>query len=180
MYLFITILIMEILVGAEIDLFVPSFPEIQTIFNISTFEVELLLGINFIGHCITSLIVGNLGDRFGRKAIIIIGLMIFVIGSMFCAVATHYYALLLGRLLQGIGIAGIAVLGYVVIADIYSAERQQMLGILNGAITLGMDFAPVIGSYVSFLLGWRGNFSILLALGLICLVWEYYSFLKGK
>ncbi len=68
---------MEILVGAEIDLFVPSFPEIQTIFNISTFEVELLLGVNFIGHCITSLIVGNLGDRFGRKAIIIIGLIIF-------------------------------------------------------------------------------------------------------
>lgn len=83
MRLFITVTIMEILAGAEVDLFVPSFPDIQDTFNLSTFMTELLLGVNLIAYCITSLIVGNLGDRYGRKPIIILGLLIFNLGSLF-------------------------------------------------------------------------------------------------
>ena len=83
MKLLITVIIMEILTGAEIDLFVPSFPEIQDTFNLSTFMTELLLGVNLTSYCITSLIVGNLGDRYGRRPIIILGLLIFNLGSLF-------------------------------------------------------------------------------------------------
>ena len=71
--MFFTVLILAILSGAEIDLFTPSFPELQTIFNLSPSTIELLLSVNLIAHCISSLIVGNLGDRYGRKTIIIIG-----------------------------------------------------------------------------------------------------------
>lgn len=67
---FITVLIMEILAGAEVDLFVPSFPDLQKAFNLSPFMVELLLGVNLTAHCITSLIVGNLGDKYGRRPIL--------------------------------------------------------------------------------------------------------------
>ncbi|MFP3018273.1 MAG: MFS transporter [Candidatus Tisiphia sp.] len=181
MNLFITILIMEVLAGAEVDLFVPSFPDLQDTFNLSTFKVEFLLGINLIAHCVTSLIVGNLGDRFGRKLIIIIGLIIFIIGSSFCTFALNYYMLLFGRFLQGIGISGVAVLGYVVLADLYSVKQQQkMMGTLNGAISLAMAFAPVVGSYVNFLLSWRGNFAILLIFGLFCLISGVLFIPKGQ
>ncbi len=181
MNLFITILIMEVLAGAEVDLFVPSFPDLQDSFNLSTFKVEFLLGINLIAHCVTSLIVGNLGDRFGRKLIIIIGLIIFIVGSSFCTFALNYYMLLSGRFLQGVGISGVAVLGYVVLADLYSVKQQQrMMGALNGAISLAMAFAPVVGSYVNFLLSWRGNFAILLIFGLFCLIIGVLFIPKGQ
>jgi DHA1 family bicyclomycin/chloramphenicol resistance-like MFS transporter len=181
MNLFITILIMEVLAGAEVDLFVPSFPDLQDTFNLSTFKVEFLLGINLIAHCVTSLIVGNLGDRFGRRVIIIIGLIIFVVGSIFCMFGLNYYMLLFGRFLQGIGISGVAVLGYVVLADLYSVKQQQkMMGILNGAVTLAMAFAPVVGSYVDFLLSWRGNFAILLIFGIFCLITGLLFIPKGQ
>ena len=88
MYLFITILIMEILGGAEVDIFVPSFPDLQRTFNLSPFMVELTLAVNLTAHCLTSLIVGNLGDRYGRRPIILIGLYVFIVGSVFCIFST--------------------------------------------------------------------------------------------
>ena len=168
---FFTIFVMYTLCGAEIDLFVPSFPELQRVFNLSPFMVELTLGVNLVAHCLTSLVVGSLGDRFGRKAIIVIGIIIFILGSLCCVYASVYWVLLFGRLLQGIGISGPAVLSYVVIADIYPVDKQQQLmGVLNGVIAFAMAFAPVIGSYVSLSFHWQGNFVVLLSMGILSLI----------
>ncbi len=170
MSLFITILIMGILGGAEVDIFVPSFPDLQRTFNLSPFMVELTLAVNLTAHCLTSLIVGNLGDRYGRRPIILMGLGVFIVGSVFCIFSTAYWQLLFGRFLQGAGISAPVVLAYLVIADKYSASRQQQLmGVLNGALTLGMAFAPVVGSYVNMFFHWQGNFVVLLILSLVCL-----------
>jgi DHA1 family bicyclomycin/chloramphenicol resistance-like MFS transporter len=98
------------------------------------------------------------------------GLLVFIFGSTLCIFATEYWLLLSGRLLQGVGIAGPAVLSYLVIADTYSTgEQQRLMGILNGVITLAMAFAPVIGSYVNLFFNWQGNFVVLLVLGIISL-----------
>lgn len=181
MRLFITVIIMEILAGAEVDLFVPSFPDIQDTFNLSPFMTELLLGVNLIAYCITSLIVGNLGDRYGCKPIIILGLLIFNLGSLFCVFSNNYESILFGRFLQGAGISAVAVLVYVVLADIYSVQEQQkLMGILNGTISLSMATAPVIGSYVDLFWGWRANFVLLFILGLISLVLAIFFIPKGQ
>lgn len=169
--LFFTILIIIILAGAEVDLFIPSFPDLIQEFELSPLLVQLTLSVNFISYCISSLFVGSMGDRYGRKPLIIGGLVIFIIGSIFCTFANSFAALVLGRLFQGIGMAGPAVLGYVVIADITPTEKQPgVLGTLNGMITLAMAFAPVIGSYINMWFGWHGNFIVLLGLGIISLI----------
>lgn len=108
--LFFAILIMGILTGTEIDLFVPSLPELQQIFHLSPFMAELTLGVNLLANCVGALFVGAIGDRYGRKSVIVGGLSIFIIGSLLCVYAIEYWHLLLGRLLQGIGISGPAVL----------------------------------------------------------------------
>lgn len=169
MLLLMTVIVMEILSGAEIDIFVPSFPDLQHTFHLSPFMVELTLGVNLTAHCVTSLIVGNLGDKYGRRPIILLGLGIFIIGSLFCIFATAYWQLLFGRFWQGVGVSAPAVLSYLVLADKYSASKQQQLmGVLNGAMNLAIAFAPVVGSFVNMFFSWRGNFVVLLALSLIC------------
>lgn len=175
-----TLLLMGILVGAEVDLFIPSFPELQTQFNLTPFMVELSLGVNLIGQSLTSFFAGTLGDKYGRKPIILGGLAVFILGSWMCVFANFYGEIIVGRLLQGIGVSGPAVLSFLVIADMYSVEKQQkLMGALNGLITIAMAFAPVLGSYISFYFQWRGNFVALLLLGGLCFVLGWIFLPKG-
>jgi len=82
----------------------------------------------------------------------------------------------LGRFLQGIGMAGPSVLGYVLIADAYPLKKQMaVMGLLNGTVTMAMAFAPVIGSYVNLFFNWRANFFILLCLAVLSLVASYVT-----
>lgn len=172
--LFLTVLITIILAGAEVDLFIPSFPNLIHEFNLSPILVQLTLSMNFLSYCVSSLFVGSMGDRYGRRPIIIGGLVVFIMGSLFCVFATSFPLLVIGRFLQGIGMAGPAVLGYVVIADITPIEKQAgLMGTLNGVITFAMAFAPVIGSYINIYFGWKGNFVVLLSLGILSLTLSF-------
>ena len=180
MSVFLTVIIMIILTGAEIDLFIPSFPELQATFGLTPFMVELTVGLNLLANCIAAFLIGNLGDRYGRRPVILAGLWVFIAGSVFCTFASAYYQLLIGRVLQGIGIAAPAILAYVVIADKFPAsEQQKKMGTINGVITLAMAFAPVLGSYINRAFHWQGNFAFLLGLGIVCLILGYMFLPKG-
>ncbi len=165
----------------EIDIFIPSYPELQQQFALSPAKVQLCLSLNFATYCLGSLYAGALGDRYGTRKVILYGLAIFVIGSIACCFATSFTSILWGRVLQGLGMAAPASLGYVVIAEKYAPEKQaSMLGTLNGFITVAMAFAPVIGSYVAIYAGWRGNFAVLLLLALISLCFSFFILPKDQ
>ncbi len=181
MFRFITIVFIDILSGVEVDLFIPSFPELQRVFDLSPFSVQLTLSINFVAYCLCSLFAGTLGDRYNRRHVMLGSLVIFVLGSFCCVFAPNFPVLLLGRLLQGIGMAGPAVLAYVLIADEYPIEQQPaILGIYNGIFNLSVAFAPVVGSYVNLYFNWRGNFVVILALGVISLAMGYFAIPNRK
>lgn len=176
MFRLITIIFIQILVGVEIDLFTPSFPELQRIFQLTPVMVQLMLSINFIAYCVACLFAGALGDRFNRRTVMLTSLGIFVAGSLLCITAQHYAFLILGRFLQGIGIAAPCTLSFVIITDEYPLEKQPaLMGTLNGIVTLAMACAPVLGSYVALYTNWRGNFLILLMLGIICLSLSWFA-----
>src|SRR5579863_2290959 len=168
--LLVTVILMDLLAGIEFDLFVPSFPELQSQFSLSPSLVEALLSVNFIGYCLSLFFVGGLADRYGRKPIILIGLITFIIGSGLCLWATAYPFLLAGRFLQGIGIASPAILSFLIIADSYPLKKQQYyMAMLNGVMNTSVAIAPVVGSYISLYFHWQGNFITLLLLGLMAL-----------
>jgi DHA1 family bicyclomycin/chloramphenicol resistance-like MFS transporter len=164
--LLFTVILMDLLAGMEFDLFVPSFPELQSHFSLSPFLVESLLSVNFIGYCLSLFFVGGLADRYGRKPILLLGITTFVVGSVFCLWATSYPFLLVGRFLQGVGVAAPAILSFLIIADSYPLKQQQFLMMmLNGVMNTAAGLAPTIGSYITLYFYWQGNFKVLLLLG---------------
>ena len=171
MFLLLTVILMDFLSGMEFDLFVPSFPELQVHFDISSFWVEAGLSVNFIGYCLSLFWVGAMADRYGRKPLLLLGLILFVGGSLLCVWAPFYNLLLMGRFLQGIGVAAPAILSFLIIADSYPLSSQQrFLALLNGVMNISVAVAPLVGSYITFYFHWRGNFMALLALGLLVLI----------
>lgn len=166
-----TIILMDLLTGMEFDLFVPSFPELQHQFALSPFWVEALLSINFLGYCLSLFFVGGLADRYGRKPIIMLGLSIFIIGSLLCLWAPCYLLLLVGRFFHGIGVAAPAILSFLIIADAYPLKQQQVfMAMMNGIMNLAVAASPVLGSYITFYYHWQGNFIMLLSLALFTLL----------
>jgi len=169
--LLLTVILMDLLAGTEFDLFVPSFPELQDHFHLTPAWVEALLSVNFIGYCLSLFFVGGLADRYGRKPVILIGIMTFIVGSTLCLWGISYNMVLVGRFLQGVGIAAPAILSFLIIADAYPLKQQQFyMAMLNGVMNTSVVIAPVIGSYITLYFHWQGNFIALLLLGLMTLV----------
>lgn len=170
-----------ILTGAEMDLFTPSFPELAKVFNLTPFMVELTLSVNFIAYCICCLYAGTLSDRYGRRPLILFGLLIFVGGSLLCILASNFSILLLGRFLQGIGISGPAVLCYIIVLDQCSPQKKPaVLALLDGITTIAIAFSPILGSYLTFYFNWQANFILLLCLGLLCWIISFLSIPSQK
>src|SRR5579863_4661889 len=117
MPLFLTLVFIEFLVAAEMDILVPSFPSLQKEFFLTPFLVQFVLTLNGLAYAISSLFVGPIGDRFGRHPIILGGLFIFVAGCLLMLSADNYVVLIMGRILQGIGMAGSAVFVFVIASD---------------------------------------------------------------
>jgi MFS transporter, DHA1 family, multidrug resistance protein len=101
-----------------------------------------LLSVNFIG---------GLADRYGRKPIILLGLITFIIGSIVCLMTASYHLFLFGWFLQGVGVASPAILSFLIIADSYPLKEQQfLLAMLNGSLNIAAGIAPVIGRYLTY------------------------------
>lgn len=176
---FLTILFVVFVSAAEIDICVPSFPQIQYEFVISPFQTECLLGANLLFHCIAALFAGNLGDKYGRKRVVNIGLGVFILSSLLCYFSVGYYSLLIGRILQGIGVAASIVLAPVIILDFYEKEKQQkVMSLFNGFGTLAICLAPTMGSFATLFFNWRFNFLLLVLLGSLALA-VFHAFIPS-
>ncbi len=175
-FLILCAVTMDLLVGMEFDLFVPSFPVLQESFHLSVTQVEALLSVNFLGYCLGIPFVGTLSDRQGRKPLILYGLGLFILGSLLCLFGKNYGVLLTGRFLQGLGISAPGILSFLIIADRFPLKKQQtLMGLLNASMNLACALAPVFGSFLTLYFGWKGNFSSLLMLGVAALIMVFFA-----
>lgn len=165
------ILVISLLTGAiEIDLSVPSFPDIADYFAISDTLTQMTVAVNFLGFCLSSAIYGPLSDAFGRRKIMLIGNGLMLVGAIGCAVANSIEFLLLSRFIQGIGASTSAVVAFAMIADIYSSQKSaDLIGSMNSLITVFMSIAPIAGGFINESIGWRGNYIVIAIIS--CVSW---------
>ncbi len=151
----------------EIDISVPSFPDMVRYFNVSEGTIQLTIAYNFLGFCIGGLFFGPLSECYGRRRIMIIGNTLLLIGAVGCIFAPSIFWLLISRFVQGIGVST-SVVVFTIVADSYKGdEAVKFIGIMNSVLTVVMAIAPVLGSFINEIVGWRGNYA---TVAILCLI----------
>ncbi|WP_103615209.1 MFS transporter [Campylobacter concisus] len=136
------------------------------------FLVGLIVGVYAISQMIFQVPFGALSDKIGRKKALTIGLLIFVAGSIVCALASEIYTMLFGRFLQGVGAVG--AVATAMISDFVAEEnRSKAMAIMGAFIGLSFTLSMVLGPLLARSYGLSSLFYFSAALSLLCVVLLY-------
>lgn len=130
-----------------------------------------IFSIYLLTNAMATPIYGKLADRIGRKPVFILGLIIFVLGSLLSGLSQSMEMLILFRAIQGIGAGAIMPVTFTIIADIYPLEkRAKVLGFNGSAWGIASVVAPLLGGFIVDQLSWHWIFIINVPIGLITLL----------
>ncbi len=151
-----------------IDMYLPALPLIGQSLHADTAIVQLSLTVFFIAVGGGQLLYGPLSDMFGRKLPLYVGLALFAIGSLGCALATSAPVFIGFRFLQGLGACGGMVIPRAIVRDMYTGvEATELQSMLMLVFSISPLLAPLTGSFVIQAFGWRGVFWTVLAAAII-------------
>ncbi|BES85195.1 Bcr/CflA family drug resistance efflux transporter [Pectobacterium araliae] len=161
------------------NIILPAFPNIGITLGVSSMALSATLSSFFVTFALGQLFVGPLSDRFGRKWLVLGGLITFMIGSAICALATTLPQLIGGRIIQALGACATAVLSRAIARDLFDGEKlARTLSLIMVAMAAAPGFSPLLGSAFTYLLGWRGIFIFVSALAIILAI--HYSTRLGE
>lgn len=153
--------------------YTPSLVEIGHGFGVDALRVNLTISLFVAILALSGFIVGPLADRKGRRATLLPGLALFVLGSVVCLMAQQYGPFLLGRALQAAGISTGIAMAAIVIGDLYPPEERAGAMSLYQLVTLlGPVVGPVVGGFIANHLHWQAAFTLLAVLGTAVLAYN--------
>jgi len=158
----IIIAMMSMIGPFTIDTYLPSFPAIEAEFGISRALLSQSLAFYLAAFAISTLVLGPLSDRLGRRQVMLGTLLFYIAASFGCAMATDYSSFLMFRLLQGAAAGGGLVAGRAMIRDIYSPQdAQKAMSRVMILFGLAPAVAPIIGGWLHDAFGWHSVFYFL-------------------
>lgn len=165
----------------SIDMYLPSFTDIADTLNTSTERVGFSLASFFAGISLGQLIYGPLLDKYGKKPLIYIGLIVYIITSILCAFVFSVDQLILMRFLQALGSCVGMVASRALVRDLFPvSENAKVFSYLMLVIAISPIMAPTFGSFLSIHMGWQAIFISLAVLGAITLAGTYFIVPKGR
>jgi len=158
------------------DIYAPSLPAIALGLHTSISLSQKSLAIFLFGVAFSELIYGPLSEGIGRKIPIVMGLIIMLMGSILCSLATSIDMLITGRLIQGFGAGACAALWRSIFRDVFVGDDLAKYGsYLVIFIMFIVPAAPALGGYLQEYFGWRASFIFMTAYTLLALVLIIYG-----
>lgn len=157
------------------DLIFVTLPVLAAELGAGPGQIQVAISSYMVSYAVLQLAYGALSDRYGRRPILFIGLVIFVAGAVLCAVANGLGLVIAARVLQGIGSGAGPTLARAVLRDLYGPERSgRVLSYIMSWFGIIAISAPMIGGGLAENFGWRAVFFFAAVYGLVCLfmVWR--------
>lgn len=156
-----------------IDIMLPALQQIGSALAVEDENTrQVVLSAYLVGFGAGQLLIGSLSDRYGRRAVLLGGLIVYVASALLCAAAPSFQALLLGRLVQGLASAAPRVVTMSVVRDCYGG--RSMANVMSLAMTVFMAvpvLAPSVGQGIILFASWRAIFGFLTVYGVVMLIW---------
>jgi DHA1 family bicyclomycin/chloramphenicol resistance-like MFS transporter len=154
-----------------IDMYLPALPSIERDLGADTAAVQMSLMAFFMAFGACQMIYGPLSDMFGRKKPLYVGLALFVVASVGCALAPDIGTLIAFRFLQGVGACAAMVIPRAVVRDLHTGpDAAQLMSLLMLVFSVSPILAPLSGSVAVELASWRAIFWAVTIIGLLGLV----------
>lgn len=171
---FVTLMALMIaLVALAIDAMLPALPIIgEELGATHENDSQLIVSLLFLGMALGQLFFGPLSDSIGRKSALSAGLGLFVVGSMISLFAETFTLVLVGRFVQGLGVAGPRSVSLALIRDQY--EGRAMARVMSFVMTIFIlvpVIAPTLGQAILMVANWRAIFAVLAVMALMLFGW---------
>ncbi|MCH9853707.1 MAG: multidrug effflux MFS transporter [Alphaproteobacteria bacterium] len=161
------------LVSLTIDAMLPAFNAIAADFQLTNpNDIQLVIAVVFVGMACGIFIYGPLADSYGRKKICYFALCLFAIGTILSIIAQDYTTMLIGRFIQGFGIAAPRVLAFTMVRDKFEGVMVAKITSFIILVFIAMPaIAPAFGQLILLFSGWRMIFVSFLVLTFIVTCW---------
>ena len=168
------VLFLGVLMGAlDIAIVAPALPSIQNYFGAGDRILAWTFTIYVLFNLIGTPLMAKLSDRYGRRSIYIIDVMLFTAGSLVVALSSNnaFSQLLAGRALQGFGAGGIFPVASAVIGDIFPPEKRgRALGLIGAVFGLAFIIGPILGGVILSFATWQWLFIINIPIALVVIM----------
>jgi DHA1 family bicyclomycin/chloramphenicol resistance-like MFS transporter len=158
-------LTLALLIGATaigplaLNIFIPSMPGLLAALATDYGSVQLALTLYLLGTAVAQLFLGSWSDRFGRRPVLLLGLVLFLIGSIASAMATSIELLIAARIVQAVGGCAGMVLGRAIVRDMYPPEiAASKIAYVTMAMVVAPMLAPTLGGFLDVWFSWRASF----------------------
>ena len=155
-------------------IFVPALPEAAQDLGASIGAMQMTMSVYIFGLAVGQLVYGPLSDRFGRRPILMTGLVLYTITGLAAAFVPNVDSLIVLRLLQALGGCAGLVIGRAIVRETaLPHEAARRLAVMNLMVAVGPGAAPLVGGLLATTLGWRSIFFLLAALGVVNLAFTW-------
>lgn len=165
------------MVTLDISIVNVALPAIQRELNSSMTDLQWIVDAYALSLSALMLSSGVMSDRFGKKLIWNIGVAVFILGSIICALSSDNSWLIIGRIIQGIGGAALIPSAMAIIIMTFSEHhiRNQMVGIWSSSTAIALIIGPMLGGILVDYFGWFTIFSINIPIGLLIIALSIYA-----
>ncbi|MEV5414132.1 multidrug effflux MFS transporter [Thermopolyspora sp. NPDC052614] len=168
LHLLVTLGVLSAFGPLSLDLYLPVLPELAASLDTTDSLGQLTISMCMIGLATGQLLAGPLSDRTGRRVPLLVGVVLYVVTSVLCALAPNIWTLIVLRLLQGLAGAAGLVIARAIVRDLFDgAEAARVFSLMVLVTGLAPILAPLAGGQIARFTDWRGQFVALAVIGAV-------------